>query len=156
MQTLKYKIGKVEEEIIAIKDSEDYQIISHLSDWNVYFEEVKMQLIEEIDYLENEYEAEAEEENIFSDDQEQGTSKNNSAVGLTIDKTDSTKTSPEYTNQAEPITEQQIVLEEYQGTSIPQDPNLNSYFKAKEYWLLVLACLILVLVIIIVVSSYFS
>ena len=156
LQTLKYKIGKVEEEIIAIKDSEDYQIISHLSDWNVYFEEVKMQLIEEIDYLENEYEAEAEEENIFSDDQEQGTSKNNSAVGLTIDKTDSTKTSPEYTNQAEPITEQQIVLEEYQGTSIPQDPNLNSYFKAKEYWLLVLACLILVLVIIIVVSSYFS
>lgn len=154
LQTLKYKIGKVEEEIIAIKDSEDYQIISHLSDWNVYFEEVKMQLIEEIDYLENENKA--EEENIFSDDQEQGTSENNSAVGLTIDKTDSTKTSSEYTNQAEPITKQQIVLEEYQGTSIPQDPNLNSYLKAKEYWLLVLACLILVLVIIIVVSSYFS
>jgi len=154
LQTLKYKIGKVEEEIIAIKDSEDYQIISHLSDWNVYFEEVKMQLIEEIDYLENENKA--EEENIFSDNQEQGTSENNSAVGLTINKTDSTKTSSEYTNQAEPITKQQIVLEEYQGTSIPQDPNLNSYLKAKEYWLLVLACLILVLVIIIVVSSYFS
>jgi hypothetical protein len=52
IQTLKYKIEKVEQEIFAIKDSEDYQTISDLTDWNDYFEEVKAQLVEEIDYLE--------------------------------------------------------------------------------------------------------
>lgn len=52
IQILKSKIGKVEQEIFAIKDSEDYQIISDIADWNAYFEEVKAQLIEEIDYLE--------------------------------------------------------------------------------------------------------
>lgn len=52
IQILKSKIGKVEQEIFAIKDSEDYQTISDIADWNAYFEEVKAQLIEEIDYLE--------------------------------------------------------------------------------------------------------
>lgn len=52
IQTLKHKIKKVEQEIFAIKDSKDYQTISNLADWNAYFEEVKAQLVEEIDYLE--------------------------------------------------------------------------------------------------------
>lgn len=156
LQTLKYKIGKAEEEIIAVKDSEDYQTISHLSDWNVYFEEVKAQLIEEIDYLENK--AKPKEENIFSDDQhqEQDTSKDNGAVSLTVDRIESSTTSPEYTNQAKPIRKQSTVLEENQDTSISQDSNLNNYLKGKWYWLLVLASLTLVLVIIIVGFSYFS
>lgn len=156
LQTLKYKIGKAEEEIIAIKDSEDYQTISHLSDWNVYFEEVKAQLIEEIDYLENK--AKPKEENIFSDDQhqEQDTSKDNGTVSLTVDRIESSTTSPEYTNQAKPIRKQSTVLEENQDTSISQDSNLNNYLKGKWYWLLVLASLTLVLVIIIVGFSYFS
>ncbi len=52
VQILKHKIEKVEQEIFAIKDSEDYQTISAIDDWNAYFEEIKAQLIEEIDYLE--------------------------------------------------------------------------------------------------------
>jgi len=52
LQTLRYKIGKVEREIIEIKESEDYQTISNITDWTAYFEEVKVQLVEEIDYLE--------------------------------------------------------------------------------------------------------
>ena len=52
IQVLKHKIDRVEQEIFAIKDSEDYQTISEIADWNAYFEEVKAQLIEEIDYLE--------------------------------------------------------------------------------------------------------
>jgi len=34
-----------------IKDSEDYQTIHDIDNWNSYFEDVKAQLIEEIDYL---------------------------------------------------------------------------------------------------------
>ncbi|WP_201529967.1 phospholipase D-like domain-containing protein [Psychrobacter frigidicola] len=52
IQILKHKIEKVEQKIFAIKDSEDYQTISDITDWNAYFEDVKAQLIEEIDYLE--------------------------------------------------------------------------------------------------------
>lgn len=52
IQVLKHKIERVEQEIFAIKDSEDYQTISEIADWNAYFEEVKAQLTEEIDYLE--------------------------------------------------------------------------------------------------------
>ena len=52
IQILKHKIEKVEQEIFAIKDSKDYQTISGITDWNAYFEEIKAQLIEEIDYLE--------------------------------------------------------------------------------------------------------
>ena len=52
IQILKQKIERAEQEIFAIKDSEDYQTISEIADWNAYFEEVKAQLIEEIDYIE--------------------------------------------------------------------------------------------------------
>lgn len=53
IQILKHKIEKVEQEIFAIKDSDDYQKISAINNWNAYFEEIKAQLIEEIDYLES-------------------------------------------------------------------------------------------------------
>ena len=52
IKTLKHKIKNLEDEIFIIKDSEDYQTISSIDDWNIYFEDVKAQLIEEIDYLE--------------------------------------------------------------------------------------------------------
>ena len=52
IQILKHKIKKVEQEIFAIKDSDDYQTISVIDDWSEYFEKIKAQLIEEIDYLE--------------------------------------------------------------------------------------------------------
>ncbi|MEC5210866.1 uncharacterized protein involved in tolerance to divalent cations [Psychrobacter sp. PL15] len=52
IKTLKHKIKNLEDEIFIIKDSEDYQTISSIDDWNSYFEDVKAQLIEEIDYLE--------------------------------------------------------------------------------------------------------
>lgn len=53
IQILKHKIEKVEQEIFAIKDSDDYQTISAIDDWSAYFEKIKAQLIEEIDYLES-------------------------------------------------------------------------------------------------------
>ena len=53
IQILKHKIEKVEQEIFAIKDSDDYQTISAIDNWNAYFEEIKAQLIEEINYLES-------------------------------------------------------------------------------------------------------
>lgn len=49
---LKFKIAQVEEEIFALKDSEAYQTISEIDDWNRYFAETKEQLIDEIDRLE--------------------------------------------------------------------------------------------------------
>lgn len=52
LQTLKQKIAKAEKEIIEIKDSEDYQTIININDWEQYFENVKVQLIDEIKYLE--------------------------------------------------------------------------------------------------------
>lgn len=52
IQILKHKVEKVEQEMFAIKDSEDYQTISGIADWNTYFEEIKNQLIKEIDCLE--------------------------------------------------------------------------------------------------------
>ncbi|WP_298910985.1 J domain-containing protein [uncultured Psychrobacter sp.] len=52
IQILKHKIEKVEQDIFEIKTSEDYQIISDITDWNVYFEEIKAQLVEEINYIE--------------------------------------------------------------------------------------------------------
>lgn len=52
IQTLKYKIGKAEEEIFSIKDSEDYQITSDIHDWNEYFEQKKVELIKEVNNLE--------------------------------------------------------------------------------------------------------
>ena len=52
IRILKHQIVKFEQEIFAIKDSEDYQTISGISDWNVYFRDIKIQLIEETSYLE--------------------------------------------------------------------------------------------------------
>lgn len=52
IQILKRKIEKVEQEIFAIKDSDDYQTISAIDNWSAYFEKIKAQLVEEIDYLE--------------------------------------------------------------------------------------------------------
>lgn len=51
IKTLKHKIKNLEDDIFIIKDSEDYQTISSIDDWNIYFEDVKKQLIKEIDYL---------------------------------------------------------------------------------------------------------
>ncbi|MGP9687768.1 phospholipase D-like domain-containing protein [Psychrobacter sp. AOP22-C1-C5] len=52
IKMLKHKIKNLEDEIFMIKGSEDYQTIHSIEDWNSYFEDVKAQLIEEIDYLE--------------------------------------------------------------------------------------------------------
>lgn len=52
LQILKHKISKIEKEIVEIKGTEDYQTIINITDWNLYFEEVKVQLIDEIKYLE--------------------------------------------------------------------------------------------------------
>ena len=52
IQILKHKVAKIEQEIFAIKDSEDYQTINGISDWNVYFGDIRTQLKEEISYLE--------------------------------------------------------------------------------------------------------
>lgn len=52
IKMLKHKIKNLEDEIFMIKGSEDYQTIHSIEDWNRYFEDVKAQLIEEIDYLE--------------------------------------------------------------------------------------------------------
>ncbi|MGP5216467.1 phospholipase D-like domain-containing protein [Psychrobacter celer] len=52
IKTLTYKIEKLEKEIFIIKDSEDYQTIHSIDDWDAYFDNIKAQLIEEIDYLE--------------------------------------------------------------------------------------------------------
>lgn len=52
LQTLKHKVLKIEKDIVEIKGTEDYQTIINITDWNSYFEAVKVQLIEEIDYLE--------------------------------------------------------------------------------------------------------
>lgn len=52
IKSLRTKIEKVEQEIFLIKDSDDYQSISSIDNWDSYFEETKAQLIEEIEYLE--------------------------------------------------------------------------------------------------------
>ncbi len=49
IQILKNKVKTVEQDIFVIKDSEDYQTISDIDDWNVYFEQIKTQLIDEIE-----------------------------------------------------------------------------------------------------------
>ncbi len=50
---LKVKIQKIESEIIEIKNSESYQTIEQIYDWDKYFAETKEQLISEIDKLDN-------------------------------------------------------------------------------------------------------
>ncbi len=49
---LKFKIAQLEAEIFEMKDSEAYQTISKINDWNRYFDNIKEQLIDEIDRLE--------------------------------------------------------------------------------------------------------
>ena len=47
---IQHKIGYIRRVETGTKDFR--QTISEIADWNAYFEEVKAQLIEEIDYLE--------------------------------------------------------------------------------------------------------
>ena len=49
---LKFKIAQIETEIFEIKDSEAYQTISEINDWDGYFEQTKEQLTNEIVRLE--------------------------------------------------------------------------------------------------------
>lgn len=48
---LRQKIQQLENDIFAIKESEEYQTISQIEDWDTYFADVKAQLQSEIDYL---------------------------------------------------------------------------------------------------------
>lgn len=52
VQSLKIKLAQLEQEIITIKDSEEYATISSIADWDDYFAQTKAQLIDEIDNLE--------------------------------------------------------------------------------------------------------
>lgn len=54
LSILKQKTALLESELIALKESDEYQKILSLNDWNAYFEEIKQQLIDEIDRLEQE------------------------------------------------------------------------------------------------------
>lgn len=53
IQKLKSKINQLEEEIVAIKESEEFQTISEIEDWDRYFSDVKQQLIQEIEKVES-------------------------------------------------------------------------------------------------------
>ncbi|MGX2974325.1 phospholipase D-like domain-containing protein [Ursidibacter arcticus] len=57
IQKLKAKIQQLEAEIIEIKDSEEYQTISNIDDWDEYFESIQQQLINEIERIELELES---------------------------------------------------------------------------------------------------
>lgn len=52
IRQLKFKIAQIESEIFAMKDSEEYQTISQIVDWNAYFNDTKEQLVDEVDRLE--------------------------------------------------------------------------------------------------------
>lgn len=54
VKTLREKLVKLEEEIIKIKESEEYQTIQEISDWNEYFQRIKEQIDNEIETLRNE------------------------------------------------------------------------------------------------------
>lgn len=49
---LKFKIEQAEKEIFTMKDTETYQTVVEIADWNRYFAETKEQLIDEVDRLE--------------------------------------------------------------------------------------------------------
>lgn len=49
--TLKMKIAQTEQAIFAIKDSETYQTVNQIDDWDVYFADTKAQLIDQINQL---------------------------------------------------------------------------------------------------------
>ena len=63
---LKFKISQIETEIFEIKDSEAYQTISEIDNWNQYFTDTKEQLIDEIDRLEQKLNESPNSEDMFS------------------------------------------------------------------------------------------
>ena len=54
IRRLREKIQVLEAEIYAIKESEEYQTISEIEDWDEYFDRIRKQLKDEIERLENE------------------------------------------------------------------------------------------------------
>ncbi len=52
VQSLKNKLAQLEEEIITIKESDEYITVSNIDDWDEYFAQTKEQLIDEIDTME--------------------------------------------------------------------------------------------------------
>lgn len=54
IQKLKTRIQQLETEIFALKESEEYQTISKIEDWDNYFQTTKQQLIDEIERFEQE------------------------------------------------------------------------------------------------------
>ena len=65
---LKFKIQQIESEIHEMKDSEAYQTIIDIDDWNRYFTDTKEKLIDEIDRLEQKLNEPLESQNDLSDD----------------------------------------------------------------------------------------
>lgn len=65
---LKFKIAQLEAEIFEMKDSEAYETIIDIEDWDQYFAYTKEQLIEEIDRLEQKLNEPLESQNDLSDD----------------------------------------------------------------------------------------
>ncbi|MCI5763967.1 hypothetical protein [Actinobacillus porcinus] len=53
-QRLREKIQVLEAEIYAIKESEEYQTISDIEDWDEYFDHIREQLKGEIERIETE------------------------------------------------------------------------------------------------------
>ncbi len=65
---LKFKITRIEKEIFEMKESEAYETIIDIEDWDQYFAYTKEQLIEEIDRLEQKLNEPLESQNDLSDD----------------------------------------------------------------------------------------
>lgn len=65
---LKFKITRIEKEIFEMKESEAYETIIDIEDWDQYFAYTKEQLIEEIDRLEQKLNESLESQNDLSDD----------------------------------------------------------------------------------------
>lgn len=57
IEQLKQKALLLEREIITLKQSDEYQKIVAIDDWDTYFEQLKQQYIDEIDRLEQELDA---------------------------------------------------------------------------------------------------
>lgn len=180
LQSLKYKIAKVEEEIITIKDSKDYQTISNLMDWNMYFEEVKAQLVEEIGYLENKFsddnrtaepilQAEHTDFTLYEINGVNTVSDQpNQADASALPKDKYRSASDDSINQNNSQGSHDIGLEafyakeiDYGVTESVKKGNISSYFnpnsqdRGKEYGLMVSASVTLALIIIMVVISSF-
>ena len=54
IQRLREKIQVLEAEIYAIKESDEYQTISEIEDWDEYFDRIREQLKGEIERIETE------------------------------------------------------------------------------------------------------